>query len=78
MLKITYRNALGRELELMISSKQKIKETIRVLNDNPVYHMSAQMPDYVMARRKNRRIPTELTYEQAAVYEGDILEIPTI
>lgn len=76
MLKITYRNTAGRELELMVSGRQKIKETLRVLNDNPAYHMSAQIPDYIMARRKNRRISTESTYEQAAIYEGDILELP--
>ncbi len=76
MLRITYRNVTGRELDLMVSSKQKIKETLRVLNDTQIYHMSSKIPDYVIARRRNRRVPTECTYEQAEIYEGDILEIP--
>lgn len=76
-LKLTWRiPGQNKDLNLLVSEEQKIKETLQVLAERGL--VPGKMADsvrYVRALRTKQRVNILLTYKEGNIYFGDILQI---
>ena len=73
-LRLTWRIKGQRDLELLVSDGQKIKETMEILAERGLIdEETAERVRFVRAMRKNNQVSVLLTYREAEVYSGDIL-----
>lgn len=75
-IKITFKNpGSGQEINLKLDSGQRIKTTLKVLNENVKGYCPLSEIEEVRLQDNGRRINPDLTYEEAAIYTGSILEV---
>lgn len=76
-LKLTWRiSGQNRDLNLLVSEEQKIKETLQVLVERGLVPAeTADSVSYVRALRTNHQVNILLTYKEGNIYFGDILQI---
>lgn len=72
-LKLTWRSKDHRDMDLMVSSDQKIAETMEVLSEKGLIEEAEDSIRYVRSLRTNDQINTLLTYHEADIFSGDIL-----
>lgn len=73
-LKVTYK--IGSDCyHIMANQKQRISETIRVMEEALVLPVDCQTIDSAFSWRLGKSISTEKTYEEAGIFTGDILKI---
>ncbi len=73
-LRLTWRIKGQRDLELLVSDGQKIKETMEILAERGfMEEEAAEAVRYIRAMRKNNQVSVLLTYREADIYSGDIL-----
>lgn len=75
-LKLTWRVKGKQDMDLLVSEEQKIAETIEILADKGI--LEGEMADtvkYVRSMRTKNQVNVLLTYSEANIYSGDILEL---
>lgn len=75
-LKLTWRVKGKRDMDLLVFEEQKIAETMKILVDKGI--LEDEMADtvkYVKSMRTNNQVNILLTYSEANIYSGDILEL---
>lgn len=72
-ISIQSREETTKELTIMVDSRQQICNTIKELKREKL--TLTRIPGYIRSWRKKTRISTEKTYEEAEIYNGDILII---
>ena len=72
-LKLTWRMAEGKDIDLLVSREQKIAETRDVLLEKGLLCETAEDADYIRSLRTKKQAGIWLTYEEAEIYSGDIL-----
>lgn len=75
-LKLTWRVKGKQDMDLLVFEEQKISETMEILVDKGF--LEDEMADnvkYVKSMRTNNQVSILLTYSEANVYSGDILEL---
>lgn len=72
-ISIQSREETTKELTIMVDSRQQICNTIKELKREKL--TLTRTPGYIRSWRKKTRISTEKTYEEAEIYNGDILII---
>lgn len=75
-LKLTWRVKGKRDMDLLVFEEQKIAETMKILVDKGI--LEDEMADtvkYVKSMRTNNQVNILLTYREANIYSGDILEL---
>lgn len=75
-LKLTWRVKGKRDMDLLVFEEQKIAETMKILVDKGI--LEDEMADavkYVKSKRTNNQVNILLTYSEANIYSGDILEL---
>lgn len=72
-MKLTWRMAEGKDIDLLVSGEQKIAETMEILLEKGLLCETAEDMDYIRSLRTKRQINTGMTYEEAGIYSGDIL-----
>lgn len=65
--------SINQKIDIQMDQKQRIKTTLRVLAENRIEFLSFQNNQVVRIKKSGRRISTEQTYEQAGVYNGEII-----
>lgn len=75
-LKLTWRVKGRPDMDLLVFEEQKIVETMEILADRGLLesHM-ADTVTYVKSLRTNNQVNVLLTYREAEIYSGDILEL---
>lgn len=61
--------------DFMINRKQKVSDTLQILEESAVFRMENDMEYKVFSERKKEWIDTTVTYEQAGIFTGDILKL---
>lgn len=75
-LKLTYRAKGKFDIDLMVAAEQKIAETIQILTEKDLLdEETADSIKYIKSLRTNNQVDILLTYSEAKIYSGDILEI---
>lgn len=75
-LKLTWRIRGGQDLNLLVSDAQQIAETMKILIDRGLLDEEAEdNVKYVKSLRTNNQVNILLTYKEAKIYSGDILEM---
>lgn len=75
-LKLTWRVKGKRDLDLLVFEDQKIAETMEILADRGLLEEGlAETVKYVTSMRTKDQINVLLTYREADIYSGDILEL---
>ncbi|MCR4697122.1 MAG: hypothetical protein K5654_07395 [Lachnospiraceae bacterium] len=64
---------IDNNIDIKIYEKNKLKNVVEVLRKTRFSEM--EQCDYVFSVRKNEMVSTELSAEEAEIYNGDILEI---
>ena len=75
-LKLTWRVKGKRDMDLLVFEEQRIAETMEILADKGL--LEEEMADtvkYVKSMRTNNQVNILLTYSEANIYSGDILEL---
>ena len=75
-LKLTWRVKGKRDMDLLVFEEQKIAETMKILVDKGI--LEDEMADtvkYVKSMRTNNQVNILLTYSEANIYSGDVLEL---
>lgn len=75
-LKLTWRVKGKQDMDLLVFEEQKIAETMKILVDKGI--LEDEMADtvkYVKSMRTNNQVNILLTYSEANIYSGDILEL---
>lgn len=75
-LKLTWRVKGKQDMDLLVFEEQKITETMKILVDKGI--LEDEMADtvkYVKSMRTNNQVNILLTYSEANIYSGDILEL---
>lgn len=75
-LKLTWRVKGKQDMDLLVSEEQKIAETMKILADRGI--LEGEMADtvkYVKSMRTKNQVNVLLTYSEANIYSGDILEL---
>lgn len=75
-LKLTWRVKGKRDMDLLVFEEQRIAETMEILVDKGLleYEMADNIK-YVKSMRTNNQVNILLTYSEANIYSGDILEL---
>lgn len=60
-------------IDIQMDQKQRIKTTLRVLAENRMEFMPFQNNQIVRIKKSGRRISTEQTYEEAGIYNGEVI-----
>lgn len=72
-IKLTNRNI---SRDIMVNPDQKIVDTLRILEENNILSMDEDMEKIlVKSERKKRYINSRLSYRQAGIFNGDLLQI---
>lgn len=75
-LKLTWRVKGRQDLDLLVFDEQKIAETMKILIDRGLLDEEAEDDvKYVKSLRTNNQVNILLTYKEAKIYSGDILEM---
>ncbi|MBD5495764.1 MAG: hypothetical protein HDR12_15725 [Lachnospiraceae bacterium] len=75
-LKLTWRTKGMQDIDLLVFEEQKIAETMKILIDRGFLEEEAEDNiQYVKSMRTNNQVNTLLTYREANIYSGDILEL---
>lgn len=75
-LKLTWRAKGKRDMDLLVAEDQKIAETMEILAEKELLEEeTAESVKYVKALRTNNQVNVLLTYREAGIYSGDILEL---
>lgn len=75
-LKLTYRIEGRPDIDLMVTEDQKIAETIQILDEKELAEWElADSVKYIKSLRTNTQVNILLTYNEAKIYSGDILEL---
>ena len=75
-LKLTWRVKGKQDMDLLVFEEQKIAETMKILVDKGI--LEDEMADtvkYVKSMRTSNQVNILLTYSEANIYSGDILEL---
>lgn len=71
MLMISFRSEReAKEITISVDDEQIIGRTMNVLAEAGIFHTKAQI---VRSMRTKERIPTENTYKESRIFNGDIL-----
>ena len=63
------------ETDIKVFEHQKIKDTLSILYNEKIIAINPDNPIAIRSERKAEMISKEMTYEQAGIYNGDILYI---
>lgn len=63
------------ETDIKVFEHQKIKDTLSILYNEKIIAINPDNPIAIRSERKAEMISKEMTYEQAEIYNGDILYI---
>lgn len=63
------------ETDIKVFEHQKIKDTLSILYNEKIITINPDNPIAIRSERKAEMISKEMTYEQAGIYNGDILYI---
>ncbi len=63
------------ETDIKVFEHQKIKDTFSILYNEKIIAINPDNPIAIRSERKAEMISKEMTYEQAGIYNGDILYI---
>lgn len=63
------------ETDIKVFEYQKIKDTLSILYNEKIIAINPDNPIAIRSERKAEMISKEMTYEQAGIYNGDILYI---
>lgn len=63
------------ETDIKVFERQKIKDTLSILYNEKIIAINPDNPIAIRSERKAEMISKEMTYEQAGIYNGDILYI---
>lgn len=75
-LKLTWRVKGKQDMDLLVFEEQKISETMEILVDKGFLEdETADNVKYVKSMRTNNQVNILLTYSEANIYSGDILEL---
>lgn len=75
-LKLTWRVKGKRDMDLLVSEEQKIAETMEILAEKGLLdEETAGTVSYVRSMRTKNQVNVLLTYREAEIYSGDILEL---
>lgn len=75
-LKLTWRVKGKRDMDLLVSEDQKIVETMEILAEKGLLEEeTAETVSYVRSMRTKNQVNVLLTYSEAEIYSGDILEL---
>ncbi len=68
-------NKYGFIKDIMVNSQQKIQDTVTILQEAEVVPAELTEVYKVCSMRTNLYVQPDMTYEQAGIYYGDIIEI---
>lgn len=75
-LKLTWRIKGKKDLDLLVFEEQQIAETMDILIDEGILEEeTADTVKYVKSMRTNNQVNILLTYSEANIFSGDILEL---
>lgn len=75
-LKLTWRVKGKQDMDLLVSEEQKIVETMGILEEKGLLKEgTAQEVPYIRSMRTKNQVNVLLTYREAEIYSGDILEL---
>lgn len=75
-LKLTWRVKGKRDMDLLVFEEQRIVETMGILIDKGILEEEiADTVKYVKSMRTNNQVNILLTYSEANIFSGDILEL---
>lgn len=75
-LKLTWRVKGKQDMDLLVSEDQKIAETMEILAEKGLLEEeTAEAVSYVRSMRTKNQVNVLLTYSEAEIYSGDILEL---
>lgn len=75
-LKLTWRVKGKRDMDLLVSEDQKIAETMEILAEKGLLEEEiTETVSYVRSMRTKNQVNVLLTYSEAEIYSGDILEL---
>lgn len=75
-LKLTWRIEGQRDVDVIVNPEQTIVETIHVLAERGIVDCdNVSNTKYVKSIRQMKQVNTLLSYDEAAIYTGDIIEL---
>ena len=75
-LKLTWRAKGKQDFDLLVSEDQKIAETMEILAEKGLLEEeTAETVSCVRSMRTKNQVSVLLTYSEAEIYSGDILEL---
>lgn len=75
-LKLTWRINGHPDMDLLVFSDQKIVETMQILAEKELLEEGLENSvKYIKSLRTNQQVNVLLTYKEANIYSGDILEL---
>lgn len=77
-LKISWRSESQRDMDLIVSSDQKIVETMQILAEKGLIEEVPNSIQYIKSLRTSNQINTLLTYSEANLFSGDILVLEDV
>lgn len=76
LLKLTWRINEDKDIDLMVPDEQQIKETIQILSEKGFLpEEGLETVKYIQSLRTKNQVNVLLTYMEAKIYSGDILEL---
>lgn len=63
-----------KQLDIMVLPQQRILEVLKVLRENGLFIMKIEDKS-IYSRRRKEYINQNLTFQQASIFNGDILEV---
>lgn len=74
MICITLRDlSEKRTFDLQVNTDQKIKNTLQILQEAGMVSKEVSTATHVYSERQKQQINTGISYEQAQIYQGDII-----
>ncbi len=75
-LKLTWRVKGKQDMDLLVSEDQKMAETMKILAEKGLLEEeTAETVSYIRSMRTKNQVNVLLTYSEAEIYSGDILEL---
>ncbi len=75
-LRLTWRARGQKDIDLIVSAEQKISETMNILAEREIFEKDiVDSAKYIKSLRTNNQVNILLTYNEANIYAGDILEL---
>lgn len=75
-LKLTWRINGEKDIDLMVSDEQKIIETMQILSEREFLPKDEwEAVKYIKSIRMKKQVNVLLTYKEANIFSGDILEL---